>query len=181
MSEPSEPKQLRFFAKMPESMQVEVFELMIQSYHTLKQKNSNANRASLYRKALFSVLEKYEKKLNIGSAKKHTKELDSLLEKSNLRSKMMNVSSKRGAKKREKLLKVFAPLIVRLKEQEHRSFAWIQAYLAKYHKIKIDHTYLCKLYPRILENCEYEKVHNSEKSNLETNSDIKNKKGSEDV
>lgn len=152
MSQPTEPKLLRFFAKMPEPFQEEVLESMIQSYHTLKQKNSNDNRACLYRKALLSVLEIYEKKLKIGSAKKHTRELDSLLEKSDLRVKMISIGSKRRAKKREKLLKIYAPLIVKFKEQEHHSFAWIQSYLAKYHKLKIDNTYLCKLYPEILEN-----------------------------
>lgn len=152
MSQPTEPQLLRFFAKMPKPLQEEVLESMIQSYHTLKQKNSNDNRACLYRKALLSVLEIYEKKLKIGSAKKHTRELDSLLEKSDLRVKMISVVSKRRAKKREKLLKIYAPLIVKFKEQGHQSFTWIQAYLAKYHKLKIDHTYLCKLYPEILEN-----------------------------
>lgn len=161
MSQRTEPQLLRFFAKMPESLQEEVLESMIQSYHTLKQKNSNNNRACLYRKALLSVLETYEKKLKTGSAKKHTRELNSLLEKSDLRVKMISIASKRRAKKRDKLLKQYAPLIMRLKEQESKSFAWIQAYLAKYHKIKIDHTYLCKLYPEILENCKYEIVHNS--------------------
>ena len=152
MSQPTEPQLLRFFAKMPEPLQEEILESMIQSYHTLKQKNSNDNRASLYRKALLSVLETYERKLKVGSAKKHTRELDSLLEKSDLRVKMISTASKRRAKKRDKLLKQYAPLIVRLKEEESKSFAWIQAYLAKHNKLKVDSTYLCKLYPEILEN-----------------------------
>ena len=163
MSQPTEPQLLRFFARMPESLQEEVLESMIQSYHVLKQKSSNDNRASLYRKALLSVLETYEKKLKIGSSKKHTRGLHSLLEKSDLRVKMISVASKRTAKKREKLLKIYAPLIVKFKEQEHRSFAWIQSYLAKYHKLKIDNTYLCKLYPKILENGQSKITDNSKK------------------
>ena len=158
MSQPTEPQLLRFFARMPEPLQEEVLESMIQSYHVLKQKSSNDNRASLYRKALLGVLENYERKLKIGSAKKHSRELGSLLEKSDLRVKMISLASKRTAKKREKLLKIYAPLIVKFKEQEHRSFTWVQAYLAKYHKIKIDHTYLCKLYPEILENSKKEVI-----------------------
>ncbi|WNZ00193.1 hypothetical protein SUSP_002610 [Sulfurospirillum sp. 'SP'] len=156
MSTPSNQTLLRLFSKMPDTLQEEVFEAMIQRYHLLKPNVKEMNRAALYRQALLYVLTSYAKKLSIGSSKNHSRELDSLAEKSDLRSKMLTAHSSKIAKKREKLLKIYAPMIVKFKENEKRSFSWIQRYLAKYHKIKIDRTYLCKLYPIILSSTQGE-------------------------
>ncbi len=146
----SNQKLLRLFAKMPDAVQEEVIEAMIQRYHLLKPNKQEMNRATLYLQALLYVLTSYKKKLSVGSSKKHSRELDSLAEKSDLRSKMLTAHSSKIAKKREKLFKIYAPMIVKFKENEKRSFSWIQRYLAKYHKMKIDRTYLCKLYPMII-------------------------------
>lgn len=150
MHSKSSKQLLTFFAKTPQSLQEEIIEAMIEKYHFLKSNHQSQNRSSLYLKALLSVLDSYQTKLQLGSAKKHSKELTSLKEKTDLRLKMMETASHKSAKKREKLLRVYAPLIVRLKEEENQSFSQIQRYLAKYHKQSIDHTYLCKLYPLIL-------------------------------
>ncbi len=150
MPQTSSKQLLTFFAKTPQSLQEEIMEAMIEKYHFLKSNHQSQNRSSLYLKALLSVLDSYQTKLQLGSAKKHSKELTSLKEKTDLRLKMMETASHKSAKKREKLLRVYAPLIVRLKEEENQSFSQIQRYLAKYHKQSIDHTYLCKLYPLIL-------------------------------
>ena len=150
MPQASSKQLLTFFAKTPQSLQEEIIEAMIEKYHFLKSNHQSQNRSSLYLKALLSVLDSYKTKLQLGSAKKHSRELTSLKEKTDLRLKMMETTSQKSAKKREKLLRVYAPLIVRLKEEENQSFSQIQRYLAKYHKQSIDHTYLCKLYPLIL-------------------------------
>lgn len=150
-------KLLRFFAKMPKNLQEEVIESMIQKYHLFKSKEEKQNRSALYLRSLLVVLEEYDTKLKIGSSKKHSRELETLGDKSSLRVKMLTYNNERLAKKRSKLIGQYAPMIYRFKELEHKSFSWIQAYLSKFHKMKVDHTYLCKLYPVIVKKITMEK------------------------
>lgn len=150
-------KLIRIFAKMPQNLQEEIIESMIQKFHILKSKDLQQNRSALYLKSLLIVLEEFDKKLKLGSAKKNTRELETLGEKSNLRAKMITDNHKRLAKKSSKLTGQYAPIIYRFKEVDHKSFPWIQSYLAKFHKLKVDHTYLCKLYPIIVEKIQMEK------------------------
>lgn len=150
------PKQLvHFFARMPESLQHEALEKTFERFYILKGRNTEGlNRSMLYHKALLSTLENYHAALKLGSAKKHSRELESLDEKNKLQLKMLDMSKKRNAKKRSKLLDQYAPLIYQLKEEKGNSYSQICHYLAKSKKLKVDKTYLCKLYPIIKQNVE---------------------------
>lgn len=146
---------LHMFARMPESLQHEVFEKTFERFYILKGRNpEDLNRAMLYLKALLSTLEKYHAALKLGSAKKHSRELESLDEKNKLQLKMLDISQKGSANKRSKLVGKYGPLIYQLKEKECKSYSQICNYLGKFKKLKIDRTYLCKLYPIIKQNIE---------------------------
>ena len=90
----------------------------------------------------------------MGSAKKHSKELDSLNEKTKLQLAMLDNSQKRSPKKRSKLLDQYAPLIYQLKEEKGQSYSQICHHLAKSKKLKVDRTYICKIYPKIKQKVE---------------------------
>lgn len=145
------PKQLlHLFARMPEALQCEVLEKAFERYYFLKERDKQAhNRSSLYHKALLFILHAYYDQLKLGSAKKYSRELDSLGTKNKLELQMLEPPKKKGAKKAIRLLNQYAPTIYRLKEKEGRSYAQICQHLAKNHKLKINRTYLCKIYPKI--------------------------------
>lgn len=153
---PISPKQLlHFFARMPESLHHEVLEKTFERFYTLKARNSEGyNRSMLYHQALLFILKNYHNTLTIGSAKKHSKELDSLDEKTKLQLKMFEKAKKRSDRKSSKLLNQYAPLIYQLKEQEEKSYSQICLYLAKSKKLKVDKTYICKIYPKIKQKVE---------------------------
>lgn len=153
---PISPKQLLYFyARMPEIIQHEVIEKAFERFYTLKARNTEGlNRALLYHQALLFVLTNYHNTLMLGSAKKHSKELDSLDAKNKLQLKIFDSSQKRSAKKRSKLLYQYAADIYRLKEKEGKSYSQICFYLAKSKKLKVDKTYICKIYPQIKQNVE---------------------------
>ena len=165
---PTSSKQLlHFYARMPEPLQQEVIEKTFQRFYTLKSRNTEGlNRSILYHQALLFVLQNYHDTLTMGSAKKHTKELDSLDAKNKLQLKMFDTSKKRIPKKRAKLLDQYAPLIYQLKEEKGQSYSQICTYLAKSKKLKVDKTYICKLYPSIKQNIEDLKAITMEKSSI---------------
>lgn len=146
---------LHFYARMPEPLQQEVIEKTFQRFFTLKSRNTEGlNRSMLYHQALLFILENYHNTSTLGSAKKHSKELESLDAKNKLQLKMLDMSQKGNANKRSKLVGKYGPLIYQLKEKECRSYSEICNYLGKFKKLKIDRTYLCKLYPIIKQNVE---------------------------
>lgn len=143
---------LRFFASMPEELQIEVTEKVFVYFYFLKEHNAQKlNRSERFHKALLHILKEHHQRLSIGSSKKHSRELLSLQEKSELQEKLISITSPRRAKKRSKILNQYAASIYHFHELEHRSFAWISQYLSKYKKLKVDTTYLSKLYPQIVE------------------------------
>lgn len=162
------PKQLlHFYARMPEPLQQEVLEKTFERFYTLKSRNTEGlNRSMLYHQALLFVLKNYHDTWTMGSAKKHSKELDSLDAKNKLQLKMFDSSQQRSAKKRTKLLDQYAPLIYELKEEKGKSYSQICHHLGKSKKFKVDTTYLCKLYPMIKQNIEDLKVMTMEKSSI---------------
>lgn len=153
---PISPKQLlHFFARMPESLQNEVIEKTFEHFYTLKSRNTERlNRSILYHQALLFILKNYHNTLTMGSVKKNSKELDSLNEKTKLQLKMFDKSKKRSSQKRSKLLEQYAADIYRLKEKEGKSYSKICFYLAKSKKLKVDKTYICKIYPKIKQKIE---------------------------
>lgn len=153
---PISPKQLlHLFARMPKSLQIEVIEKSFERFYILKSRNTEGlNRSMLYHQALLFSLKNYHDTLTLGSAKKHSRELESLDEKNKLQLKMLDMPQKRNAKKRSKLLDQYAPLIYQLKEKECKSYSQICHYLGKSKKLKVNRTYLCKLYPIIKQNIE---------------------------
>lgn len=143
---------LRFLARMPDELQIEVIEKVFSYFYLLKEHNAQKlNRSERFHKSLLHILNEYHQRLSIGSSKKHSRELRSLEEKSELQEKLITTSSPRRAKKRSKILNQYSASIYHFHEIEHRSFAWISKYLSKYKKLKIDTTYLSKLYPQIVE------------------------------
>lgn len=165
---PISPKQLlHVFARMPEPLQHEVLEKTFERFYTLKSRNTEGlNRSILYHQALLFVLQNYHDTLTMGSAKKNSKELDSLDAKNKLQLKMFDSTQKRSAKKRSKLLDQYAPLIYELKEKKGQSYSQICHHLAKSKKLKVDKTYICKLYPSIKQNIEDLKAITMEKSSI---------------
>ncbi|ACZ11968.1 hypothetical protein [Sulfurospirillum deleyianum] len=158
---------LHFYARMPEPLQQEVLEKTFEQYYTLKSRNTEGlNRSMLYHQALLFVLKQYNDTLTLGSAKKNSKELDSLDAKNKLQLKMFDSSQKRSAKKRSKLLDQYASLIYQLKEKEGKSYSQICLHLGKSKKFKVDTTYLCKLYPIIKQNIEDLKAMTMEKNSI---------------
>ena len=158
---------LHLLARMPEPLQQEVIEKTFERFYTLKSRNTEGlNRSILYHQALLFVLQNYHDTLTMGSAKKHSKELDSLNGKTKLQLAMLDNSKKRSPKKRSKLLDQYAPLIYQLKEEKGQSYSQICHHLAKSKKLKVDKTYLCKLYPSIKQNIEDLKAMAMEKSSI---------------
>jgi len=153
---PISPKQLlHLLARMPEPLQQEVLEKTFERFYTLKSRNTEGlNRSLLYHQALLFVLKNYHDTLTMGSAKKNSRELDSLEEKTKLQLRMLDKSQKRSPKKRSKLLDKYAADIYRLKEHEGKSYSQICFYLGHARKLKVDPTYICKLYPIIKQNIE---------------------------
>lgn len=165
---PISPKQLlHLFARMPEPLQQEVIEKAFQRFYTLKSRNTEGlNRSMLYHQALLFILENYHNILTMGSAKKHSKELDSLDAKNKLQLKMFDSSQKRSAKKRSKLLDQYASLIYQLKEKEGKSYSQICHHLGKSKKLKVDKTYICKIYPKIKQTVEDIKAFSSKENSI---------------
>jgi len=165
---PISPKQLlHLYAKMPEPFQQEVLEKTFERFYILKSRNTEGlNRSMLYHQALLFVLKNYHDTLTMGSAKKHSKELDSLDAKNKLQLKMFDLPQKKSAKKRSKLLNQYASLIYQLKEKEGKSYSQICRHLAKAKKFKVDTTYLCKLYPIIKQNIADLKAMTMEKNSI---------------
>lgn len=143
---------LRFFARMPETLQLETIEKSLSYSYVLKEHTLNSlNRSERFYDALIHTLRESYQLLLIGRAKKHTDELLSLQKQSDLQAKLLTSTLKRKAKKRSKVLHQYAAMIYHFHEEEHKSFFWIAKYLSKYKKLKIDATYLSKLYPHVLE------------------------------
>lgn len=165
---PISPKQLlHVFARMPEPLQQEALEKTFERFYTLKSRNSEGlNRSMLYHQALLFVLKNYNDTMTMGSAKKNSKELDSLNEKTKLQLKMFDTSKKRIPKKRAKLLDQYAPLIYQLKEEKGQSYSQICHYLAKSKKLKVDRTYICKIYPKIKQKVEDLKAISSQENSI---------------
>lgn len=158
---------LHLLARMPEPLQQEVIEKTFERFYTLKSRNTEGlNRSILYHQALLFVLQNYHDTLTMGSAKKHSKELYSLNEKTKLQLKMFDTSKKRIPKKRTKLLDQYASLIYQLKEKEGKSYSQICTYLAKFKKLKIDKTYICKIYPKIKQTIEDIKAFSSKENSI---------------
>ena len=158
---------LHYYARMPEPLQQEVIERTFQHFYTLKSKNTEGlNRSMLYHEALLFVLKNYQDTLKSGAAKKHSRELESLDEKNKLQLKMFDSSQKRSAKKRSKLLHQYASLIYQLKEKEEKSYSQICFYLAKSKKLKVDKTYICKIYPKIKQKVEDIKAFSSKENSI---------------
>ena len=165
---PISPKQLlHVFARMPEPLQQEALEKTFEHFYTLKSRNTEGlNRSILYHQALLFVLQNYHDTLTTGSAKKNSKELDSLNEKTKLQLKIFDRSKKRSPQKRSKLLDQYAPLIYQLKEEKGQSYSKICHYLAKSKKLKVDRTYICKVYPKIKQKVEDLKAISSQKNSI---------------
>lgn len=165
---PISPKQLlHVFARMPEPLQQEVLEKTFERFYTLKSRNSEGlNRSMLYHQALLFVLKNYNDTMTMGSAKKNSKELDSLNEKTKLQLKMFDKSKKRSPQKCSKLLDQYAPLIYQLKEEKGQSYSQICHYLAKSKKLKVDRTYICKIYPKIKQKVEDLKAISSQENSI---------------
>lgn len=145
-------KLLRFLAIIPETLQIDVMEDMIQTYHIIKSNvDKNESRSKVYLLALLLSIEEMQKTLQYGKCKKHTRNIDAIKEQSALRIKILEHKSQRSAKKRQKTLNQYAPLVYKLKSIDQKSFPFIAKYLQKHHKFHIDATYLCKLYPDIKE------------------------------
>ena len=165
---PISPKQLlHVFARMPEPLQQEVIEKTFERFYILKARNTERlNRSMLYHQALLFILKTYHDTLTTGSAKKHSKELDSLNEKTKLQLKMFDKSKKRSPQKRSKLLEQYAPLIYQLKEEKGQSYSQICHHLAKSKKLKVDRTYICKIYPKIKQKVEDIKAISSQENSI---------------
>lgn len=165
---PISSKQLLYvFARMPESLQHEAIEKTFERFYTLKARNTEGlNRSMLYHQALLFALQNYHDTLTTGSAKKNSRELYSLNEKTKLQLRMFDISKKRIPKKRSKLLDQYAPLIYQLKEEKGQSYSQICHHLAKSKKLKVDTTYLCKLYPKIKQKVEDLKAISSQENSI---------------
>ena len=81
---------LRFLARMPDELQIEVIENVFGYFYLLKEHNAQKlNRSERFHKSLLHILNEYHQRLSIGSSKKHSRELRSLEEKVNYKKSLL--------------------------------------------------------------------------------------------
>lgn len=155
----------KFFAKMSEELQENTLENTIQTYYMLKAKTEyqNYKRAQIYRLSLLNSLEKMYSIMHLEHSKNLSRNLSKLEAQTVLREKMINTCKKRPAKKREKILGQYCSLIYQLRFDKKKEFTWIVMYLKRFHKFQVNHTYLYKLYPQIMEKMSIRSAENEEK------------------
>lgn len=151
MSHLTEKQLLLFYANMPEALRADVNKATQNRSYQWKQngKKEYENREERLHAALISVLQEYFDLYKLGKSKKKSKELDSLEEQTKLRIMMLSGTKNKKVTKSDKLVTKYGPLVYDLKEKKKLSYEKIALYLLRFHRFKIDQSYICKRYPEI--------------------------------